>query len=202
MQNRTYLVLIIVLSCVLLAGGAGIIGVVLYLQGQSLTTASFATPPAADALITPAVAAGAPKQGDPAPDFSVTLLDGSTAKLSDFRGKPVMLNFWASWCGPCTAEMKNIESVYQKHLNDDFVILAVNQGENDTTVQGYKELWKLNFRLVRDNLENASKLYRVQALPTTVFVDAQGKVHEIHIGGPMSVEFIEQRVNELLGTSK
>jgi peroxiredoxin len=202
MQNRTYLVLVIVLSCVLLLAGAGIIGVVLYLQGQSPTAAAFGTPAPSDSLITPAVAAGAPKAGDPAPDFSVTLPDGTTAKLSDFRGKPVMLNFWASWCGPCTAEMKNIEAVYQKHLNDDFVILAVNQGEGAETVQGYKELWKLNFRLVRDNLDNASRLYRVRALPTTIFVDAQGKVYEIHIGGPMSIEFIEQRVNDLLGASK
>jgi peroxiredoxin len=167
------------------------------LQGQPLAPAAFGTPVPADTLLVPS--GGAAQAGSPAPDFSMTLTDGTTVKLSDFRGKPVMLNFWASWCGPCTAEMKNIEAVYQKHLNDDFVILAVNQGEGDKTVQGYKELWKLNFRLVRDNVDNASRLYRVQALPTTVFVDAQGIIYEVHIGGPMSIEFIRQKVDALLG---
>lgn len=202
MNNRVYLVLIILLSCALLVVGAGAIGVVLFLQGQTPTANAFRTPSATNSLLTPIATSGALKEGDPAPDFSVTLIDGTTAKLSDFRGKPVMLNFWASWCGPCTAEMKNIEAVYQKHLNDDFVILAVNQGEGAATVEGYKELWKLHFRLVRDPSDNASRLYHIQALPTTVFVDAQGKVYEIHIGGPMSIEFIEKRVSDLLGANK
>ncbi|TAH53679.1 MAG: TlpA family protein disulfide reductase [Chloroflexota bacterium] len=199
MNNRVYLVLIIVLSCALLFIGAGVVGGVLFLQGRSLTAAAFGTPDSTNSLLTPVAQNSGLQKGEPAPDFAVTLMDGTTAKLSDFRGKPVMLNFWASWCGPCTAEMKNIEAVYQKHTNDDFVILAVNQGEGAETVQGYKELWKLNFRLVRDNTNDASRLYRVQALPTTIFVDAEGKISEVHIGGPMSIEFIEGRINKLLG---
>lgn len=200
MNNRVYLILIIVLSCALLLVGAGLIGTVLYLQGNSFTAAStFPTPATTDALIPTAAAAGAPQAGSIAPDFTVTMGDGTLAKLSDFRGKPVVLNFWASWCGPCTAEMKNIEAVYQKHLGDDVIILAVNQGEGDTTIKGYGELWKLNFRLVQDNIDNVSHLYHIQALPTTVFVDKDGKVFEVHIGGPMSMEFIEQRVNTMLG---
>lgn len=198
MNNRVYLILIIVLSCALLVVGAGMIGVVLYLQGQPSAVAAFSTPASTDGVV-PTVAAGVGLQpGDPAPDFAVTLLDGTTKKLSDFRGKPVMLNFWASWCGPCTAEMKNIEAVYQKHLNDDFIILAVNQGEGESTVKGYKELWNLNFRLVRNPADDAAHLFHIQALPTTVFVNADGKIQEVHIGGPMSVDFIQQRVDEML----
>lgn len=199
MNNRTYLILVILLSCALIVVGGGLIGTVLYLQGQTLAASSFATPSTSNALMTPAAASGAPQVGSPAPDFRVTTVDGKTVKLSDFLGKPVVINFWASWCGPCTAEMKNIETVYQKHLDDDVVILAVNQGEGMNTITGYGELWKLNFRLLQDNLDNVSRLYRIQALPTTVFVDKDGKIYDVHIGGPMSVEFIEQRVNKMLG---
>jgi peroxiredoxin len=177
--------------------GGAFIGTALYLQGQAPI---FPAAPAANGLIPTAVPfAGMLQVGDEAPDITFASLDDKPVKLSDFRGKPVMLNFWATWCGPCTAEMKNIEQVYQKHLEEDFVILGVNQGEGASVIEGYAKLWKLNFRLVRDQGDMAARAFQVRALPTTVFVDAEGKVHEIHIGGPVSVEFIEKRVEELLG---
>lgn len=200
MNKRIYLIAIVVLSCALLLLGAGLVGATLFLQGRTATSAEFPNPGAANGLVTPA--SGLLKEGDPVPELSLTTPSGEKVKLSDFQGKPVMLNFWASWCGPCTAEMKNIESVYQKHTNDDFVILAINQGEGNDTIKGYGELWKLNFRLLHDDDDQAARLYRIQALPTTVFVDAAGKVSEIHIGGPMTTEFIEKRVDDLLAKAK
>lgn len=195
MNNRIFLILVLVLSCAILLVGGALVGAALYLQGNPVT-ADFApqnTPSAVNAL-----QAGQVTKGSPAPDFTATALDNTIVKLSDFRGKPVMINFWASWCGPCTAEMKNIEAVYQQHANDDFVILALNQGEGNDTIKGYGELWKLNFRLLRDDGYQAGNLYNIKALPTTIFVDKQGIVREIHLGGPMSQEFIEKRVQEML----
>jgi peroxiredoxin len=198
MNNRIFLILIIILSCVLLLVGGTLIGAALALQGKPLSFADFTPQSTAAPLMTQPEQSGAPEQGTLAPDFTAVTVDGKTFQLSDFRGKPVMLNFWASWCGPCTAEMKNIEAVFQQHPNDDFVILAVNQGEGDDTIKGYGELWKLHFRLLRDADDNAARLYHIQALPTTIFVDREGKVSEVHIGGPMTQEFIEKRVSALL----
>ncbi len=196
MNNRIFLILIVLLSCAILLVGGALIGAALYLQGNPTAVASFAPQNTPSALLEQQ--SGLPQVGNVAPDISISTPDGKTYRLSDFRGKPVMLNFWASWCGPCTAEMKNIEAVYQQHTGDDFVILAVNQGEGNDTIKGFAELWKLNFRLLHDDDDNAARAYRVQALPTTIFVDKAGVVYEVHIGGPMTRAFIEKRVNDLL----
>ncbi len=196
MNKRTFIVLIAALSCAILLVGGALIGAAYYLQGNAAAVAAFEPQPKTAPLQAPA--ASPLTKGSPAPDFQVVTMDGTPLNLSDFRGKPVVVNFWASWCGPCTAEMKTIEAVYQKHANDDVVILAVNQGESDDTIKGYGELWKLNFRLTRDPNQKAGQLYKALALPTTVFVDRDGKVYEYHIGGPMTQEFIEKRVDAML----
>lgn len=196
MKNRIFIALILLLSCAILLVGAGLIGAALYLQNNTPLAAEFTPQPKTAPFVAPHTGAFAP--GSSAPEISVTTLDGKTLNLSDFRGKPVMLNFWASWCGPCTAEMKNIEAIYQQHTNDEVVILAINQGEGVDTIKGYGELWKLNFQLVRDERQEAGRIYKVLALPTTVFVDKNGNIHEVHIGGPMTQEFIEKRVSDML----
>ncbi len=143
------------------------------------------------------VPAGAPRVGQPAPDFTLNGIDQKTVQLSQFRGKPVMLNFWATWCAPCSAEMPNIEKAYQQH-SSDVVILAVNQNESADQVRGYAELYHLHFPLLLDEHSAVGETYRVQALPTTIFIDRTGTIREIHIGGPMTVEFIEGRIQSLL----
>ncbi len=153
--------------------------------------------PAAES--TPALTQGAPQVGALAPDFTLRGLDQKNVRLSQLRGKPVMVNFWATWCGPCSAEMPNIEKVYEKYPNGDFAVLAVNQGEYADQVSGYADLYHLHFPILLDEKAQVARVYRVQALPTTVFIDRDGIVREIHIGGPMTTEFIEKEILTLLG---
>ncbi len=143
---------------------------------------------------------GAPKVGQPAPDFSLKGLDQKTVQLSQFWGKPVVVNFWATWCAPCSSEMPNIEKSYQEHsTRNDVAILAVNQLESADQVRGYADLYHLHFSLLLDSDGQIGQhLYHVQALPTTVFIDSQGIIKEIHVGGPMSFDFIEGKIQSLL----
>lgn len=139
-----------------------------------------------------------PRIGGPAPDFTLTGLDKQTVQLSQLHGKAVLLNFWATWCGPCSAEMPNIQQVYASLSPTDVAILAVNQGEFADQVQGYSDLYHLHFPILLDDHGRVGNLYGVQALPTSVFVDPEGIIREIHIGGPMTQEFIRSHIASLL----
>lgn len=197
MMNTTRLLIVaIVLVCVLLAVGSGLLVFALAFalnQNQPAQAVEFPTRAA------PSAEAFAPSKGAPAPAFALTALDGQTVRLSDLRGKVVMLNFWATWCGPCSAEMPNIEKVYQNYRDQGVVILAINQGEFAEQVRGYADLYQLHFPILLDESTEVGRLYRVRALPTTFFIDRDGIIRQVQIGGPMSVEFIEKQIKSLLG---
>jgi peroxiredoxin len=189
---------------VVLTGLLALMGCLLVVGGVWFAFSTFqpaspvvANPEASGTL--PAILTGSgPRVGSPAPDFSLTGLDQQTIELGQLRGKVVLLNFWATWCGPCVAEMPNIDQVYQGTAHQDVAILAVNQGEFADQVKGYAELYHLHFPILLDGNGKVGDLYRVQALPTTVFIDRQGIVREIHIGGPMSKDFVQTHVESLL----
>jgi peroxiredoxin len=195
-MNATRLVLLaVVLACLLIViGGATIVGGLLFLMPWS-TQARAAITPSAQTEVT----AGALRAGAEAPDLSLQNLDMQTVRLGDFQGKPVMLNFWATWCGPCSAEMPNIEKAYQDYQGKGVVILALNQAERPDQVKGYADLYHLHFPILLDKASEVGRAYRLQALPTTVFINRDATIHEIHVGGPMSVSFIEARLEALLG---
>lgn len=119
--------------------------------------------------------------GAPAPDFELNNLANETIRLSDLRGKIVVINFWATWCEPCKVEMPFFEELYsssQKKLE----ILAVNFDEPSQQVQQFAEEYQLSFPILLDPGGNVQNLYRVRGYPTTFMLDEEGIVRYHHIG--------------------
>jgi peroxiredoxin len=142
----------------------------------------------------------AAQKGFLAPDFALETADGETIRLSELRGRPVVMNVWASWCPPCREEMPALERVYQAYQQQGAVVLGVNSTIQDqrqdalafTAGQG------LTFPILFDADGEVTKLYGVRALPTTYFIDAQGVIQEVIAGGPMSEALLRIRVEQLL----
>lgn len=126
------------------------------------------------------VASGAPDSS--APDFSLPSLDGGTVALSELRGQVVLINFWASWCGPCRQEMPLLEQIYQRYENFGFTLLAVNVEPDPNSAQAWLEDTPVSFPVLLDKQNQVSKLYDVIAMPSTVLVDREGKVRYVHNG--------------------
>jgi peroxiredoxin len=119
--------------------------------------------------------------GAPAPDFELNNLENEPVRLSDLRGKIVVINFWATWCEPCKVEMPFLEKLHsssQKQLE----ILAVNFDEPSQQVQQFAEEYQLSFPILLDPGGNVQNLYRVRGYPTTFILDEEGIVRFHHIG--------------------
>lgn len=120
-------------------------------------------------------AKGESEKGMTAPDFEVTLLSGKTVKLSDYRGKRVLLNFWATWCGPCVQEMPAFQRLSEDYP-DDVVILAVNCGESKEEVESFVQKNGYTFPIALDENLEASNLYPATSIPLTLIVDEEGDI--------------------------
>lgn len=132
------------------------------------------------------------RKGELAPDFELTTLDGETVKLSDYKGKRVMLNFWATWCPPCRAEMPDMEK-FQK--NKDIQVLAVNLTEtesNPNKVQKFIDELSLTLTIPLDNESAVSNEYQVMAYPTTYMIDSNGQIQFVTMGA-MNYDFMVQQ---------
>lgn len=140
----------------------------------------------------------APQAGFVAPDFTLDTLDGGAITLSDLRGQAVLVNFWASWCPPCRAEMPAIQRVYERYRDQGFTILAVDLQESDRQVTAFSSSLGLTFPILMDRDGSVFNRYQVKALPSTFFVDRQGVIRDVAVGGPMTEAFIESQVMELL----
>ncbi len=117
------------------------------------------------------------EKGDKAPDFDLTTLDGEKVKLSDYKGEKVLLNFWATWCPPCRAEMPDMQKLHDKH--DDVNILAVNLSGTESgeeKIQDFIDELDLSFTIPLDIDMEISQMYEVVAYPTTYMIDSDGRI--------------------------
>lgn len=141
-----------------------------------------------------------PIPGAPAPDFALVQLGGGEARLSDYRGRPVLINFWASWCPPCRIEMPELVETYETHRSEGFVILGVNLTylDNLPNVEAFVEEFSMTFPVLLDEQGLvAERLYRLRGLPMTVFVDRAGVIVRIQYGA-LSGSQLEDYMKEIL----
>lgn len=140
---------------------------------------------------------GGLKIGVKAPDFELKTLDGKQAKLSDYRGKKILLNFWATWCPPCKEEMPAMEKFHQK-AGSDVVILAVNiDPEND--VKAFAKEMGVTFPILLDSQQAKNPVnekYQVLSIPTTYFIDKDGIIRDKFVGG-MTLSHMETTMNKI-----
>ena len=117
-----------------------------------------------------------------AEDFTVALLRGEPLKLSEQRGKPVMINFWATWCAPCREEMPAMERLYRRHHERGFVLLAVSVDTDAALVRPVLEQHKLTFPVALDAKMGLANAYRVRALPSSFLIDRDGNLAALALG--------------------
>ncbi len=135
--------------------------------------------------------------GNMAPQFETVNEFGQPVRLSDLRGQVVLLNFWATWCGPCRIEMPEFESVYNAQQADGFTILAVNSGETVADVQGFREEMAVTFPLAMDEKAAVQSMYNILSYPSTFIIGRDGTIIARHFG-PLTAEQIQTLVTEAL----
>lgn len=134
-----------------------------------------------------------PAIGSPAPDFELKTLDGETVKLSQFKGKKVMLNFWTTWCPPCKAEMPDMQKFYTEE-GDKIQILAVNI-DPEYDVAGFVEKMKINFPILLDEDDKVMNAYQILTIPTTFFIDEKGVIQNKFMGA-MTIDIMREYTSD------
>jgi peroxiredoxin len=163
-----------------------IVGVTRLVLAATLVLAASAATPA----LTPAGSA---------PDFTLHAMSGPNLQLKDQRGRVVMVNFWATWCGPCRQEMPQLNRLYEKYRASGFVLLGVNVDDDSSKAAEVAKKLGVTFPVLLDTDKKVSKLYDLSTMPSTVIIDRDGKVRYVHRGYLTGYENdYEKQIRELL----
>ncbi len=141
--------------------------------------------------------APAPEVGRLAPSFTLIDLEGNQVSLSDFRGETVFVNFWATWCPPCRAEMPDIEAVYQEYKDKGVVVIGVDILEPEDVVRQFVEQGGYSWIFVLDTSGEVAANYEIAAIPTSFFIDREGIIQAVNIGA-MTERAIENKLAETI----
>jgi peroxiredoxin len=135
-----------------------------------------------------------PTVGMQAEDFLLTDLEGKSQSLSQYRGKIVLLNFWATWCKPCTTEMPAMQASFDKLHDKGFVVIAVNELEDDARVREHIKQYGHTFPVLMDRDNKVANQFGVFGLPVSIFIDQEGRMQEYFKGGLLTEQKIEEVV--------
>ncbi len=135
----------------------------------------------------------------PAPDFTLRTLDGRNLRLHEQRGRVVLVNFWATWCGPCRQEMPLLNQLFQKYRGSGFTLLGVNVDEDPRKAQAVASQLGLAFPVLLDADKAVSQRFELASMPSTVLIDRDGRVRYLHKGYQAGYEALyEKQIRELL----
>jgi peroxiredoxin len=165
--------LILFLGGILLGLGVGIVTLFGFFRGEGQPNINDYAEKSRPILV--------PSSDAPAPAFELADISGRSISLDAYRGKVVLLNFWATWCGPCRLEMPAFQSRYENY-DDELAVIAVNNGEDPKIVQTFIDELGLTFDVLLDPQTEVQRIYQVSGFPTTFIIDAEGIIRARHIG--------------------
>jgi len=136
--------------------------------------------------------------GKQAPDFQLLNLEGQPVSLSDFQGRPVLLNFWAIRCPPCRFEMPFIQAIFEEQSDTGLVILAIDIGEAPSTVKDFIQSNNFSFPVLLDTDQDVALEYNIRAIPTTFFIDKDGIIQAIKVGAFSNMIEIKKSLDKII----